>query len=218
MARFFNRRDAGRELSRKLLKYANRSNVIALGLPRGGIPVAYEVAIELHAPLDVFLVRKLGLPGREELAIGAIASGGIQILNQDIIDAIGINQTMIDLVIKRESRELQRREEQYRGDRPAPDLYDRTVILIDDGLATGASMLAAVHGVRAQNPSQIVAAVPAAAPQAIDLLQPEADEIVYVIAPHMFEGVGKWYDDFSQTTDEEVRSLLEAANQYLHRE
>lgn len=214
MRQFANRREAGKELARKLSNYKGRADVIVLALPRGGVPVAYEVALELHSPLDVSLVRKLGLPGREELAIGAIASGGIQILNQDLIDAVGLNPTMIDLVMKQESRELQRREEQYRGDRPAPDLHDRTVILIDDGLATGASMLAAVHGVRAQSPAQIVVAVPAAAPQAIQLIQPEVHEVVSVIAPDPFEGVGKWYQDFSQTTDEEVKSLLEAADQH----
>lgn len=212
MRQFANRREAGKQLTRKLSNYKGRADVIVLALPRGGVPVGYEVALELHAPLDIFLVRKLGLPGREELAIGAIASGGIRILNRDIINAVGLNQTMIDLVMKQESRELQRREEQYRGDRPAPDLQDRTVILIDDGLATGASMLAAVQGVRAQNPGQIVVAVPAAAPQAIDLLHPNVDDVVYIIAPDPFEGVGKWYDDFSQTTDEEVKSLLEAAH------
>jgi putative phosphoribosyl transferase len=216
MRQFANRREAGQELARKLSKYAGRSDVILLALPRGGVPIAYEVALALKAPLDVFLVRKLGLPGREELAIGAIASGGIQILNEDIIDAVGLDRRMINLVVQQELKELQRREEQYRDDRPAPDLRDRTVILIDDGLATGASMLAAVRGVRAQNPTRIIVAVPAGAPQAIELLQSQADEIIYVIAPDPFEGVGKWYEDFSQTTDEEVKFLLKEANQHLH--
>jgi predicted phosphoribosyltransferase len=216
MRQFANRREAGKELARKLSKYAGRSDVILLALPRGGVPIAYEVALALKAPLDVFLVRKLGLPGREELAIGAIASSGIQILNEDIIDAVGLDRRMINLVVQQELKELQRREEQYRDDRPAPDLRDRTVILIDDGLATGASMLAAVRGVRAQNPARIIVAVPAGAPQAIELLQPQADEIVYVIAPDPFEGVGKWYEDFSQTTDEEVKFLLKEANRPLH--
>jgi putative phosphoribosyl transferase len=216
MRQFANRREAGQELARKLSKYAGRSDVILLALPRGGVPIAYEVALALKAPLDVFLVRKLGLPGREELAIGAIASGGIQILNEDIIDAVGLDRRMINLVVQQELKELQRREEQYRDARPAPDLRDRTVILIDDGLATGASMLAAVRGVRAQNPTRIIVAVPAGAPQAIELLQSQADEIVYVIAPDPFEGVGKWYEDFSQTTDEEVKFLLKEANQHLH--
>ncbi len=215
MERFLNRRAAGREISRKLLKYAGQSDVIILALPRGGVPVAYEVALALKAPLDVMIVRKLGLPGREELAIGAIASGGIQILNKDIVHALGVNQAVIHSVMERELRELQRREQEYRGDRPALDLHNRIVILVDDGLATGASMLAAVRGVHTQYPGQIIVAVPVTAPQAVDLLQPEVDEVIYGIAPDPFEGVGKWYEDFSQTTDEEVKSLLEDANRQL---
>jgi putative phosphoribosyl transferase len=216
MERFQNRHDAGRQLVPKLSKYKEQSNVIFLALPRGGVPVAYEVALALRVPLDVLVVRKLGLPGREELAIGAIASGGIRILNEDIILAVGLDQAIVDTVTEREQKELQRREQQYRGNRLALDIHERTVILIDDGLATGASMLAAVRGVRTRHPAQIVVGVPTAAPQAIDLIQPEADEIVYVIAPDPFEGVGKWYEDFSQTTDEEVKLLLEEANQHLH--
>jgi predicted phosphoribosyltransferase len=216
MRQFVDRREAGKELARKLSQYEDRSDVIILALPRGGVPVAYEVAVALKCPLDVCLVRKLGLPGHEELAIGAIASGGIQILNEDIIQALNIDQDVINSVARHELKELQRREEQYRGKRSAPDIRDQTVILIDDGLATGASMLAAVRGVCAQHPARIVVAVPAAAPQAVDLLESEVDEVVYVIAPDFFEGVGKWYWDFSQTSDEEVRSLLEAANRQLH--
>ena len=209
MRKFENRHQAGKELAAKLSEYKDRSDVMVLALPRGGVPVAYEVAVALSAPLDVFLVRKLGLPGREELAIGAIASGGVQILNQDIVHALGIDQVTINSVLEKEIQELQRREQQYRGDRPVPDIKDRTVIVVDDGLATGASMRAAVLGLRAQSPTRIVVAVPAAAPQAIDILQSKVDEIVYVISPEPFDGVGKWYDDFSQTTDEEVRSLLD---------
>jgi putative phosphoribosyl transferase len=218
MKRFLNRREAGSELARQLLQYADRSDVIILALPRGGVPVAYEVALALKAPLDVLIVRKLGLPGREELAIGAIASGGIQILNQDIVHALDIDQGVINSVLQQELQELARREQSYRGNRPAPEIKDHTVIIIDDGLATGASMRAAVRAARTRSPVRIVVAVPAAAPQAIDLLQPEVDEIVYVIAPDPFDGVGRWYEDFSQTTDEEVSSLLDDANrQLLHK-
>ena len=215
MRRFLNRREAGKELAQKLTKYKDRTDMTVLALPRGGVPVAYEVALALNVPLDVFIVRKLGLPGQEELAIGAIASGGIRILNEDIVHTLKIDPTIIDFVTDRELQELKRREEQYRGDRPAPDVQSRTIILIDDGLATGASMLAAVHGLKTQHPAQIIVAVPAAAPQAIELLRPEVDDIVYGIAPDPFEGVGKWYEDFSQTTDDEVGSLLEDANRQL---
>jgi len=208
MEQFLNRREAGKELARKLSKYADRLDVIVLALPRGGVPVGYEVALALKASLDVFLVRKLGLPGREELALGAIASGGIQILNQDIVQALGIHASTISSIIERELQELKRREESYRGSRPAPQIKDRTVIVVDDGLATGASMRAAVAGLRAQSPMRIIVAVPVATPQAIEIIRSKVDEIVSVISPDPFEGVGKWYDDFSQTTDEEVRSLL----------
>ena len=215
MRRFANRHEAGRELARKLSEYQDTPDLIILALPRGGVPVAYEAARALNAPLDVFLVRKLGLPGREELAIGAIASGGIRILNEDIVHALAIDPAVIELVAARELGELRRRETQYREDRPSLQVQDRPVILIDDGLATGASMLAAVRGLRAQHPARIVVAVPTAAPQAIHLLRPEVDEIVCLIAPEFFEGVGKWYEDFSQTTDDEVRFLLQTANRPL---
>jgi putative phosphoribosyl transferase len=218
MERFLDRRDGGRQLAQKLSKFADRPDVTILALPRGGVPVAYEVALALQSPLDVLIVRKLGLPGHEELAIGAIASGGIRILNEDIILALAVDQTTVNWVTERELEELQRREQQYRGDRPAPEIHDRTVILIDDGLATGASMLAAVQGLRTRHPAQIVVAVPAAAPQAVDMLTPQVDEVVYGISPTIFEGVGKWYEDFSQTTDEEVRSLLDDANRQLPQE
>lgn len=217
MERFLDRREAGRQLARILAKYADRPDVMVLALPRGGVPVAYEVALALKAPLDVLIVRKLGLPGHEELAIGAIASGGIRIVNEDILRALSVEPAVVNRVAERELEELQRRERHYRGDRPAPEIRDRTVILIDDGLATGASMLAAVHGLRARHPARIVVAVPAAAPPAVDLLEPEVDEVIYGIAPVQFEGVGKWYEDFSQTTDEEVQALLEDANRQLPR-
>ena len=215
MAYFQDRRDAGRKLARHLLHYANRPDVVVLALPRGGVPVAYEVARALGAPLDIFLVRKLGLPGHEELAIGAIASGGIRVLNEDIIHMLHIPDEVIDRAARRELQELQRREQNYRGDRPSPEVRDRTVILIDDGLATGASMRAAVAGLRAQSPRQIVVAVPTAALETCESLENEVDEIVCAITPEPFLGVGRWYGDFSQTTDEEVRRLLEDVRQQV---
>lgn len=215
MKRFPNRRNAGRELAQKLLKYRSRSDVTVLALPRGGVPVAYEVTLALKVPLDIWIVRKLGLPGQEELAIGAVSSGGIRILNHDIIQAVGLRKSTIDKVTEQELEELKRREQQYRGNRPPIDVRDRTVILIDDGLATGASMLAAVRGLRTQTPASIVVAVPAAAPQAIEILRAEVDEAVFVIAPYEFKGVGNWYEDFSQTTDEEVQWLLAEAERQL---
>ena len=217
MALFKDRRDAGKQLTQELSAYAGRSDVIVLALPRGGVPVAYEVARALNAPLDIFIVRKLGLPGHEELAIGAIASGGIRVLNHDIVQALKIPQTMIDTVTRQELQELERRERTYRGDRPPPEVRGRTVILVDDGLATGASMRAAVAALRAQNPARIVVAVPTAAPETCAAFESEVDEIVCAMTPEPFYGVGRWYEDFSQTTDEEVRALLEeAARQLQH--
>jgi putative phosphoribosyl transferase len=217
MERFKDRRDAGRVLARKLSAYAGQADVIVLALPRGGVPVGYEVALALNAPLDIFLVRKLGLPGREELAIGAIASGGVRVLNQDIIRVLNVPEEVINIVARQELQELGRREHHYRGDRPAPEIRDRKVILIDDGLATGASMRAAVVGVRGQHPSRIVIAVPAAAPELCNAFQFEVDEMVCAITPEPFYGVSRWYEDFSQITDEEVRMFLQKANhQLLH--
>ena len=215
MARFHDRRDAGRKLAQELLHYANRSDVIVLALPRGGVPVAYEVALALNVPLDIFIVRKLGLPGHEELAIGAIASGGIRVLNEDIIRMLHIPEGVIDHVARCELQELQRREESYRGDRPPLEVRDKTVILIDDGLATGASMRAAVTGLRTQNPKRIVVAVPTAAPETCQAFEKEVDEVVCAITPEPFLGVGRWYEDFSQTTDEEVRLFLEEVHQQV---
>jgi putative phosphoribosyl transferase len=218
MERFKDRRDAGRVLARKLSAYAGQTDVMVLALPRGGVPVAYEVALALNAPLDIFLVRKLGLPGREELAIGAIASGGIRVLNEDIIRVLSVPEEVINIVARNELQELQRREHAYRGNRPAPVVRDRKVILIDDGLATGASMRAAVVGVRAQHPARIVIAVPAAAPELCNAFQFEVDEMVCGMTPEPFYGLSRWYEDFSQTTDAEVRMFLEEANhQLLHR-
>ena len=215
MTPFRDRRDAGRKLAQKLSAYAGRPQALILALPRGGVPVAYEVARALAIPLDIFIVRKLGLPGREELAIGAIASGGVRVLNNDILRMLSIPEEVINFVVKRELEELQRREKLYRGERPLPEIRDRTVILIDDGLATGASMRAAVAGLRAQHPARIVVAVPAAAPETCDAFQTEVDEVVCAITPEPFYGVGRWYEDFSQVNDEEVRILLEEANRQL---
>jgi len=217
MALFKDRRDAGKQLAQELSAYAGRSDVIVLALPRGGVPVAYEVARALNAPLDIFIVRKLGLPGHEELAIGAIASGGVRVLNEDIVRALNIPEAMIEAIARRELQELERRERTYRGNRPPPEVRGRTVILIDDGLATGASMRAAVAALRAQNPARIVVAVPTAAPETREAFESEVDEIVCAMTPEPFYGVGRWYEDFSQTTDEEVRALLEeAARQLQH--
>jgi len=215
--RFTDRRNAGRVLVRKLSAYAGHTDVIVLALPRGGVPVGYEVALALHTPLDIFIVRKLGLPGREELAIGAIASGGIRVLNNDIIRVLNVPEEVINIVARNELQELQRRERDYRGESPAPDVRDRKVILIDDGLATGASMRAAVTGVRAQHPARIIIAVPAASPEMCDAFEFEVDEMVCGMTPEPFYGLSRWYEDFSQTTDEEVRMFLKEANhQLLH--
>jgi putative phosphoribosyl transferase len=217
VALFRDRRDAGRKLAQKLSAYVGHPDVIVLALPRGGVPVAYEVALALSAPLDIFIVRKLGLPGHEELALGAIAYGGVRVLNEDIVHALHIPEAVIDAVARRELQELERRERAYRGNRPRPEVRDRTVILIDDGLATGASMRAAVAGLRVQNPARIVVAVPTAALETCEAIQPEVDDIVCATTPEPFYGVGRWYEDFSQTTDEEVRILLEeSAKQLLH--
>lgn len=217
MTPFQDRRDAGKKLAQKLSAYSGRPHTLILALPRGGVPVAYEVARALTLPLDIFIVRKLGLPGREELAIGAIASGGVRVLNNDIVRMLSVPEEVINFVTKREAEELQRRENLYRGTRPFPQVRDHTVILIDDGLATGASMRAAVAGLRAQRPARIVIAVPTAAPETCDAFRSEVDEIVCAITPELFYGVGRWYEDFSQVTDEEVRILLQEANkQFLY--
>lgn len=217
MEQFKDRREAGKMLAQRLSAYIGRLDVIVFALPRGGVPVAYEVALALNAPLDVLIVRKLGLPGQEELALGAIASGGIHILNEDIIRALAVPEEAINVVARKEFQELQRREQMYRGDRPASDVRDRTAILIDDGLATGASMRAAVAGLRAQQPARIVIAVPVAAPETCSAFEFEVDEIVCLMTPEPFLGVGRWYADFRQTTDEEVRTFLEeATRQLLH--
>ncbi|MBD2609773.1 phosphoribosyltransferase [Nostoc punctiforme FACHB-252] len=208
---FKNRRFAGQVLAQELAAYANRSDVVVLGLPRGGVPVAFEVAQALNAPLDVLVVRKLGVPDREELAMGAIAPGGVRILNRNIINMVNISDEVIARVAVQEERELQRRENLYRGQRPFPDLRGRTVILVDDGLATGATMWAAVVAVRKHQPAAIVIAVPVAAPETCQQLETEVDQITCVSSPSPFYSVGLWYENFPQTTDEEVRELLTTA-------
>jgi putative phosphoribosyl transferase len=209
MARpFRDRYDAGRQLAGKLAHYAGRSDVLVLALPRGGVPVAYEVARALGAPLDVFLVRKLGVPGHRELAMGAIATGGVRLLNEEVVRGHRIPPEVIDRVAAAEREELERRELDYRGDRPAPEVRGKTAILIDDGLATGASMRAAVAALRQMRPARTVVAVPVAAPSTCEEFHDEVDEVICARTPEPFYAVGLWYDDFSQTSDEEVRHLL----------
>jgi putative phosphoribosyl transferase len=210
-ARFRDRRDAGRRLAAGLRRYAGRPDVLVLALPRGGVPVAFEVAQALGAPLDVFLVRKLGLPGHEEFAIGAIASGGVRVLNEDTLREYGVSHEQVEAVVQAEEQELERRERRYRGDRPFPDVAGRTVILIDDGLATGSTMRAAVAALRQERPVRIIVAVPTAPYETCEELRAIVDEMVCLVTPEPFYAVGLWYDDFSQTTDEEVRELLERA-------
>ena len=205
---FRDRSEAGRLLAAKLAAYANRPDVLVLALPRGGVPVAYEVARALGAPLDVFLVRKLGVPGHEELAMGAVATGGVRVLNDQVVRALRIPDYVIDAVAAQEQQELARRERLYRGGRPPPDVRGRTVILVDDGLATGATMHAAIKALRQLQPARLVVAVPTAAPETCEALRAEVDEVICAITPEPFYAVGLWYEDFSQTTDEEVRDLL----------
>ena len=208
---FRDRADAGRQLLSRLRAYEGHHDLLVLGLPRGGIPVAYEVARGLGAPLDVFVVRKLGVPGQEELAMGAIASGGVRVVNVEVVRALGISAEMLDRAAAEESRELERRETSYRGDRPPPRIEGRTVILVDDGLATGSTMRAAVAGLGQQRPGRLVVAVPVAARATCEELRREVDELICHATPEPFLAVGRFYDDFSQTTNEEVRELLAAA-------
>jgi putative phosphoribosyl transferase len=206
---FRDRTEAGRFLAALLRHYAHRPDVQILALPRGGVPVALEVAQSLHAPFDVFVVRKLGVPGHEELAMGAIASGGVRALNMDIIENLGIPRAVIEAVTRRERQELARREQLYRGDRPAPDLHGRIVILIDDGLATGATMRAAVAALRKLRPAKIVVAVPTAAQAVCDEFRNESDEFICAVTPDPFYAVGAAYESFPQITDYQVRAMLE---------
>jgi putative phosphoribosyl transferase len=207
--RFRNRRAAGRLLAQRLARYAGRDDVLVLALPRGGVPVAYEVARALHAQLDVFVVRKLGVPGHAELAFGAVASGGVRVLNPDVVAAAGLDQETIERITQRELAEVERRERAYRGDRQPPNLRGKIVILIDDGLATGASMGAAAVAARQLGPKKIVVAVPVAADRTCDEFRDDVDEIVCAFTPEPFYAVGLWYENFEQTTDEEVRALLQ---------
>lgn len=208
---FRDRTDAGRRLAEKLAQYANRPGVVVLGLPRGGVPVAFEVARALHAPLDVFLVRKLGFPGQEELAMGAVASGGVRVMNESLLRRLHVSDAMMEEVTARELRELERRERAYRGGRPPLPVAGRTVILVDDGLATGASLRAGASALRRLEPARIVAAVPVGASETCEQFRDVVDEIVCAETPEPFWAVGNWYEDFSQTTDEEVRGLLARA-------
>jgi len=209
---FTDRRHAGRVLASRLTKYAGRGDVIVLALPRGGVPVAYEVAVALGAPMDVFLVRKLGTPGHRELAMGAIASGGVRVVNEDVVQWYGISEAAIDRIAREEQEELERRERAYRDDRPAPDLTNRIVVLIDDGLATGSTMRAAVQAVRARRPARVVIAVPVGAPQTCAELAVSADEVICARMPEPFSAVGQWYLNFEQTDDAEVRELLQKSS------
>lgn len=213
--RFRDRAEAGQVLAEKLASYAHRSDVMVLALPRGGVPVAYEVARALHASLDVFLVRKLGLPGQEELAMGAIASGGTQVINEEVVGALDIPEEVIAAVAAQEEQELERRERDYREGRPPPDVRGRTVVLVDDGLATGSTMRAAVAALRQFGPARIVVAVPVGAPDTCAEFHDLADEVICASTPEPFHAVGIWYEDFTQTSDEEVRTLLARAAEEL---
>jgi putative phosphoribosyl transferase len=206
---FADRRQAGRKLASQLANYANNSDVLVLGLPRGGVPVAFEVARALRAPLDVFLVRKLGVPGHEELAMGAIATGGVRVVNEEVTNQMDISSSAIDEVARLEEQELKRRERLYRRDRAPPNVQGRTIILIDDGLATGSTMRAAATALAKMQPSKIVVAVPVAAAETCADLRSEVDEVICGATPEPFMAVGAWYSDFEQTTDQEVRELLD---------
>jgi putative phosphoribosyl transferase len=207
------RHDAGRELARKLFQYRGVAGVLVLALPRGGVPVAFEVARELHAPLDVFVVRKLGAPSQPELAMGAIASGGVRVLNSEVVEALAIPPEAIESVARTELEELMRREQHYRGTRPPLQVANKIAILVDDGLATGSTMRAAARALRQERASKIVVAVPVAAVQSCEALRREADEVICGATPEPFYAVGQWYRDFEQTSDEEVRELLQLAEQ-----
>jgi putative phosphoribosyl transferase len=211
-ARFRDRTDAGRALAAELAGYRGAPGVLVLALPRGGVPVAYEVARALGAPLEVFLVRKLGVPGHEELALGAIATGGVRVLNDHVVRGARVSPEQIEAVAAREQAELERREREYRGGRPPPEIRGRVVILVDDGLATGATMRAAAEAVTRQEPARVVIAVPVAAAETCRELSRQVDEVVCAETPEPFWGVGMWYQDFGQTTDEEVRALLRQAS------
>lgn len=211
MRRFANRADAGRILAAGLSQYQNRSDVLVLALPRGGVPVAFEIAGLLHVPLDIFLVRKLGFPGHEEFALGAIASGGVRVLNAGAFQISEISNEEVDAIANREQAELERQEREYRDNRPFPELQGKTIILVDDGLATGSTMRAAVAALRQKNPAKIIVAVPVASSEACELLSRDANEVLCASIPQPFQAVGQWYLNFQQTTDEEVKELLQRA-------
>lgn len=215
--RFRDRHEAGLALAERLRAYAGRDDVIVLALPRGGVPVGFEVASALGVPLEVFLVRKLGVPGHEELAFGAIASGGLLVVDRGLVRELGLSSAMVERVIAREAAELARRERDYRGDRPPPDLRGRTVILVDDGLATGSTMMAAAAAVAQHKPARIVVAVPVAAAATCEMLRREADEVVCLETPSPFSAVGTWYEDFRPVGDDDVRRLLAAAGPIVGR-
>lgn len=215
MNRFKNRMEAGRFLAMRLSNFANRADVLVLALPRGGVPVAYEVAAALNVPMDVFLVRKLGVPGHQELAMGAIATGDVRVLNDDVVRYLGIPDEVIDEVAAQEQEELERRAQLYRGDRPARPVQNRVVILVDDGLATGSTMRAAALALRQQHPAAIVVAVPVASSQTCEEFRAEVDDVICALTPEPFYAVGLWYEDFDQTTDAEVRDLMARAENRL---
>ncbi len=206
------RRSAGRELAKALQGYGGRDDLLVLALPRGGVPVASEVARALEAPLDLLVVRKLGLPKYPELAMGAIAGGGVQVMNEQLVNYAGVSEEEVAAVVERERRELERRERAYRGDRPRPDIKGRCVILVDDGLATGATMSAAIEAVRRQGAKRIVVAVPVAPPEFLADLEPQVDDVVCPLQPQPFMSVGQWYRDFHQVSDAEVRGALERSD------
>ncbi len=212
--RFHNRTEAGQELAARLMAYARRPDVLVLGLPRGGVAVAYEVARALQAPLDVLLVRKLGVPGQEELALGALASGGVRVLNERVVHELAIPASIIETATTNAEQELRRRERLYRGHRPAPQAQGRVIILVDDGVATGATMQAAIAVIRRQHPARLVVAIPVAPPPVCAEIQAGVDEMICLMTPEVFLGVGVWYEDFSQLTDRQVRSLLEHARKF----
>ena len=208
---FRDRSEAGQMLAGELMRYADDPDVIVLALPRGGVPVAFEVALALHVPLDVFMVRKLGTPGQPELAMGAVASGGVRVLNEEVVQKLRIPMAIIDEVTAEEEQELQRRERAYRGSISAPEVRGRIVILIDDGVATGSTMRAAIRALRAQQPARLIVAVPVAAASTYDEMRTKVDECVALQTPEDFRAVGEWYADFTQTSDEEVTELLQRA-------
>ena len=212
--RFADRAEAGRELAAALTDYRDRDEVVVLALPRGGVPVAFEVARALHAPLDVFVVRKLGLPAQPELAMGAIASGGIQVLNDEVVTALGVPHEIIEKVAVREREELARRERLYRGERAGQSVEGKTVILIDDGVATGSTMRAAIKALREQKPAELVVAIPVAPPETVEALRTEADRVVCTRTPEPFLALGAWYASFPQTPDAEIQDLLARAEEH----